>query len=97
MIHAKAATWKKDRVSKLADILKQDGIIAIVDVSGVPATAMLGMREDLRSMMTMTMAKKNTMTTLAKKTRRKRTKEKTSSSLTMKKKMKKKKKKTKTK
>ena len=59
MIHAKAATWKKDRVSELADILKQDGIFAIVDVSGVPATAMLGMRDDLRSMITMTMAKKS--------------------------------------
>ncbi len=59
MIQPKAATWKKGRVSELADILKQDGIIAIVDVAGVPATAMLGMRDDLRSMMTMTMAKKS--------------------------------------
>jgi large subunit ribosomal protein L10 len=59
VIQPKAATWKKGRVSELADILKQDGIIAIVDVAGVPATAMLGMRDDLRSMMTMTMAKKS--------------------------------------
>jgi large subunit ribosomal protein L10 len=59
VIGAKAAHWKKDRVSELADLLRQDGVLAIVDVSGVPATAMLGMRDDLRSIMTMTMAKKS--------------------------------------
>lgn len=59
MIEAKAASWKKDRVGELADLLKQDGVLAIVDVAGVPATAMLGMRDDLRSIMTMTMAKKS--------------------------------------
>ena len=55
----KAAQWKKDRVSVLADILKkQDGVIGVIDVAGVPATAMLGMRESLRQHMVMTMAKK---------------------------------------
>ena len=55
----KAAQWKKDRVSVLTDILnKQDGVIGIIDVAGVPATAMLGMRQSLRQHMVMTMAKK---------------------------------------
>ncbi len=54
----KVASWKKDRVGELADILQQDGVIAIVDTNGVPATAMLGMRAELRQDLTMTMAKK---------------------------------------
>lgn len=54
----KVVSWKKDRVGELTDILKQDGVIAIVDTNGVPATAMLGMRAELRDSMTMTMAKK---------------------------------------
>ena len=55
----KATQWKKDRVSVLTDLLKkQDGVIGVIDVEGVPATAMLGMRETLRPKMVMTMAKK---------------------------------------
>ena len=54
----KAASWKKDRVGTLTDLLKQDGVVGIIDVEGVPATAMLGMRETLREQMTLTMAKK---------------------------------------
>lgn len=54
----KVASWKRDRVGALADILRQDGVIAIVDTNGVPATAMLGMRAELRGDITMTMAKK---------------------------------------
>ena len=45
-------------MSILTDLLKQDGVIGIIDVEGVPATAMLGMRETLRQEMVMTMAKK---------------------------------------
>ena len=45
-------------MSVLTDLLKQDGVIGIIDVEGVPATAMLGMRETLREEMVMTMAKK---------------------------------------
>ena len=55
---AKAAPWKKDRVSELTEILSNDGIIGIVDIGGVPAGNMLGMRSSLRDRMTMTMAKK---------------------------------------
>ena len=54
----KAAQWKKDRVGQLEDILKADGVVGIVDISGVPATNMLDMRANLRSGMTATMAKK---------------------------------------
>ena len=55
---AKVAPWKKDRVSELAEILSNDGIVGIVDIGGVPAGNMLGMRNSLRDQMTMTMAKK---------------------------------------
>ncbi|MCH2267816.1 50S ribosomal protein L10 [Candidatus Thalassarchaeum betae] len=55
---AKAAPWKKDRVSELAEILSGDGIVGIVDISGVPAGNMLDMRSSLRDQMTMTVAKK---------------------------------------
>ena len=55
---AKASPWKKGRVSELAGILSNDGIVGIVDIGGVPAGNMLGMRSSLRDRMTMTMAKK---------------------------------------
>ncbi|MEE2759146.1 MAG: 50S ribosomal protein L10 [Candidatus Thermoplasmatota archaeon] len=66
----KAASWKKDRVSVLAEILSKDGVIGIVDVEGVPATAMLGMRENLRDQMVLTMAKKTLIRRAWKKTGR---------------------------
>ncbi|MDP6379582.1 MAG: 50S ribosomal protein L10, partial [Candidatus Thalassarchaeaceae archaeon] len=55
----KVAHWKKGRVSELVEILQQDGVLGIVDTTGVPATAMLGMRSELRNQVTMTMAKKS--------------------------------------
>ena len=54
----KVMPWKKDRVKVLSDLLKQDGVVGIIDVEGVPAIAMLGMRDTLRDQMTLTMAKK---------------------------------------
>ena len=42
----------------LSDILGKQGVIGVIDVEGVPATAMLGMRDTLREHMVMTMAKK---------------------------------------
>jgi|TARA_B110000196_G_C21137486_1_gene661923 large subunit ribosomal protein L10 len=54
----KVVSWKKDRVGELTEILQEDGVIGIVDTSGVPAIAMLGMRAELRTMMNLTMAKK---------------------------------------
>tara|TARA_Y100001970_G_scaffold243388_1_gene308613 strand:+ start:22627 stop:23646 length:1020 start_codon:yes stop_codon:yes gene_type:complete len=61
MIQAKIAHWKKDRVGEIADILSSDGVIGVVDISGVPAKNMLDMRKDLRQSMTITMAKKTLM------------------------------------
>ena len=49
---AKAAPWKKDRVTELTEILSGDGIVGIVDIGGVPAGNMLGMRSELREQMT---------------------------------------------
>jgi large subunit ribosomal protein L10 len=57
----KAAAWKKDRIAKLVGILQDSKVIGVVDVAGVPARAMLGMRAALRDNMTMTMAKKTLM------------------------------------
>ena len=56
---AKATQWKVDRVGELTELLGSDGIIGIVDVTGVPAQAMLEMRSTLRTGMTLTMAKKS--------------------------------------
>ena len=57
----KVAPWKKDRVSELAEIFGKDGSVAIVDVSGVPASNMIDMRSTLREKMSITMAKKSLM------------------------------------
>ena len=61
MMSAKAASWKKDRVSELAEILSSDGVVGIVDIGGVPASNMLDMRNTLRGQLTLTMAKKTLM------------------------------------
>lgn len=57
----KVAEWKKDRVSELAGIFSSDGVVAVVDVSGVPANNMIDMRKTLRGRMSITMAKKSLM------------------------------------
>ena len=61
MIEPKVASWKPDRVSELAAILTSDGVLGVVDVGGVPAKNMLSMRDDLRSSLSITMAKKTLM------------------------------------
>ena len=55
----KVSGWKKDRVSELTEMFNRDGVVAVVDVSGVPASNMIDMRNSLREMMTITMAKKS--------------------------------------
>ena len=57
----KVAGWKKDRVSELTEIFGSDGVVAVVDVSGVPASNMIDMRNTLRDRMSITMAKKALM------------------------------------
>ena len=61
MIQPKVASWKRDRVGELAAILTSDGVLGIVDIGGVPAKNMLSMRDDLRSSLSITMAKKTLM------------------------------------
>ncbi len=57
----KVAGWKKDRVSQLTDIINSEGVVAVIDVSGVPASNMIDMRNTLRVRMSITMAKKSLM------------------------------------
>ena len=61
MIEPKVAPWKRDRVGELAALLTSDGVFGIVDIGGVPAKNMLSMRDDLRSSLSITMAKKTLM------------------------------------
>ena len=55
----KVAGWKKDKVSELIEMFNSDGVIGVIDVSGVPASNMIDMRNTLRDRMTITMAKKS--------------------------------------
>ena len=57
----KVVSWKKDTVKDLVDLLKSGDTIAVIDVHGVPAGAMLGMRASLRSDMNIQVAKKRLM------------------------------------
>jgi large subunit ribosomal protein L10 len=57
----KVANWKKDTVSSLSELVNGGGTLAVIDIHGVPAGAMLGMREDLRSNMNIQVAKKRLM------------------------------------
>ena len=61
MIEPKVASWKRDRVGELAEILTSDGVLGVVDIGGVPAKNMLSMRDDLRSSLSIIMAKKTLM------------------------------------
>ena len=54
----KVAGWKPDRVGELKDIVGKEGIVGVVDISGVPAKNMLDMRSSLRGMLTMTMPRR---------------------------------------
>jgi len=55
----KVAGWKKDRVSELTEVFSSGGVVAVVDVSGVPASNMIDMRNTLRKRMSIRMAKKS--------------------------------------
>ena len=54
-------SWKKDTVSDLVDLLKSGDTIAVIDIHGVPAGAMNGMRATLRDSMKIQVAKKRLM------------------------------------
>jgi large subunit ribosomal protein L10 len=53
--------WKKDTVSDLVDLLKSGDTLAVIDIHGVPAGAMIGMRKNLRKSMKIQVAKKQLM------------------------------------
>ena len=55
----KVAGWKKNSVSELTEIFSSEGVVAVVDVSGVPASNMIDMRNTLRKKMSIRMAKKS--------------------------------------
>ena len=57
----KVMSWKKDTVQDLVDLLKSGDTIAVIDIHGVPAGAMLGMRATLRNDMNIQVAKKRLM------------------------------------
>jgi len=54
-------SWKKDTVSDLVGLLKSGDTIAVIDIHGVPAGAMIGMRATLRDSMKIQVAKKQLM------------------------------------
>ena len=58
----KVVSWKKDTVQDLIDLIKSGDTLAVIDIHGVPAGAMLGMRATLRSDMKIQVAKKRLMT-----------------------------------
>jgi len=54
-------SWKKDTVSDLKNLLNSGDTIAVIDIHGVPAGAMIGMRATLRDNMNIQVAKKRLM------------------------------------
>ena len=58
---AKAAPWKHGTISKLTEDISRGGTLAIIDIHGIPAGAMLGMRKTLRESMSIRVAKKKLM------------------------------------
>ena len=57
----KVVSWKKDTVQDLTDLIKSGDTLAVIDIHGVPAGAMLGMRATLRGDMKIQVAKKRLM------------------------------------
>lgn len=57
----KVVSWKKDTVKDLHSLLTNGSTIAVIDIHGVPAGAMIGMRADLRKNMKIQVAKKRLM------------------------------------
>ena len=54
-------SWKKDTVSDLLGLLNSGETLAVIDIHGVPAGAMIGMRATLRDNMKIQVAKKQLM------------------------------------
>ena len=54
----KIAPWKKPVVEGIEEVVSKGGVLAVIDVHGVPAGVMLGIRADLREKMNIIVAKK---------------------------------------
>ena len=57
----KVRSWKRDTVAELEAMLNSGSTIAVIDIHGVPAGTMIGMRESLRGDMDIRVAKKQLM------------------------------------
>ena len=57
----KVMSWKRDTVNDLVEVLNNGETLAVIDIHGVPADSMIGMRNDLRSNMKIRVAKKQLM------------------------------------
>ena len=57
----KVANWKRDAVADLKDQIDAGGVFAVIDIHGVPADSMLGMRAELYGKMAVSVAKKQLM------------------------------------
>ena len=57
----KVMDWKRDTVEQLHTLITSGETIAVIDIHGVPADTMIGMRANLRSNMNIMVAKKRLM------------------------------------
>ena len=57
----KSCSLKHGTISKLSEDISRGGTLAIIDIHGIPADAMLGMRKTLRESMSIRVAKKKLM------------------------------------
>ena len=54
-------SWKRDTVEDLLNVINSGETLAIIDIHGVPADTMIGMRANLRDNMAIRVAKKRLM------------------------------------
>ncbi len=54
-------SWKRDTVQELYDVISGGETLAVIDIHGVPADTMIGMRANLRENMAIRVAKKRLM------------------------------------
>ena len=57
----KVMSWKRNTVNDLVEVLNNGETLAVIDIHGVPADSMIGMRNNLRSNMRIRVAKKQLM------------------------------------
>ena len=57
----KVMSWKRNTVNDLVEVLNNGETLAVIDIHGVPADSMIGMRNNLRSNMRIRVAKKRLM------------------------------------